>query len=117
MAVEMRWHPDLPVLEATYVGKLSTSDYYAMCEQRYTMLVDGPDHIVLLVDASEFESFAAANTIDRCENILLHPKVVSTMIVLQEDLYKNLARTFLEARPVRFFKDKDHALEEAQALL
>ena len=118
MPVELQWHPALPVLVATYSGMLSAKEYYAMCDRRLKMLLDGPEQVILVADTQPMEGFRDALAVDLRENILLHDKVYCTLIVLAEDLHHKLARAMLSDRyPVQFFPDSSAALDFAETLI
>jgi hypothetical protein len=119
MPVELTWHPSLPVLQATYTGVLKANEYTAMCDKREKLLAGGPDYTILVVNTQDFDTIADPPPPYR-PNILKHERVYCTLIVLQETLYTNLARTFRVASespyPVRFFRSLDAALQHAESL-
>jgi hypothetical protein len=118
MPVSLEWHPSLPVLQATYKGILSVSEYRAMCRQRSDMLEEGPEQIVLVVDTQQMEGFPDAGTEARGEDVLLYDRVYRTLIVLPEDLYRRVSRTIVtdDSLPVWFYSTIDQAHDAAEGL-
>jgi hypothetical protein len=119
MVVHLEWHTSLPVLQATYQGALSASDYRAMCHQRSELIEAGPDQLVLVMNMQQLEGFSDAAVVERRENILLDHRVFRTLVVIPEDLYSRLARAIVVDRrlPVHFFSNIDQALDEAESLI
>ncbi|HVO70771.1 MAG TPA: hypothetical protein VMT24_12040 [Aggregatilineaceae bacterium] len=120
MPVELRWHPKLPVLLATYTGVISVKDYYAMCDGRLDMLRKGPDRAILLADVQSLEGFPDLEPSQRGENILLHEKIARTLIVLDSSFFRRLSRSMVpdpeQTYPVRLFSTVEEALVEAKTL-
>jgi hypothetical protein len=122
MPVKLQWHSSLPILQATYTGNLSATDYTTMCDERQVLLSDGPKQVILLSDLREMKAFKDADIIEQRENILLHPKVICALIVVEETLYRNvLRRSIGETRYpnyyVHFFADVETALGHAKQVL
>ena len=118
MAVHLEWHTSLPVLQATYQGKLTASDYRAMYNQRSELLESGPNQVVLVMNMQRWDGFPDAPVGDR-ENILLDARVFRTLVVIPEDLYSRLSRAILtdQRLPVHFFSNIDQALDAAESLV
>lgn len=120
MPVELRWHPSLPVLLATYTGSISIKEYYKMCEERLTMLRKGPDRAILLADVQRLDGFPDLEPSQRGDNILLHEKIARTLIVLDSGFFRRLSRSIVPdpegGYPVRLFGNVEEALAEAQTL-
>lgn len=118
MPVALEWHPELPVLLATYTGDLSPTDYRAMLDQRLRMLADGPDHIILLADTRQLTAFPESGSGQLGENILIHDKVAHAFVVLQGEYYRRLFRAMrtdlTRHYAVYFFDSVDQALSAAQ---
>ena len=121
MSVKMEWHPKLPVLILSFTGELTARDYGKMCTEREKMLAQGPEHVVILADACQFEGFSDAHGMDLMSAVLAHEKVGYVLVVLDEVVYNKLARSFSTAPetnlPVRLFTNIDTALETAHNLL
>ncbi|MBI5957702.1 MAG: hypothetical protein HY866_03135 [Chloroflexi bacterium] len=121
MPVELQWHASLPVLMATYRGTLSAKDYEKMCDERLKMLRNGPDQVVFVADTRDLLAFADAEAAARRESIFLHEKIVHTLLILQEDVYHRLVRSFMNDAstpyPVSFATDIDQALVELKGIL
>jgi hypothetical protein len=118
MPIRLEWHSELPVLQATYSGVLSPNEYAAMCRQRAEMIHEGPEHIVLVMDAQKLEGFPDAGTIKRCESVLHSAKVYRLLVVIPNDLYHRLSGAIITHSEllVHFYPDLDHALDDAQRL-
>ena len=120
MPVELRWHPSLPVLLATYTGSISIKEYYKMCDERQAMLRKGPQQAILLVDVQHLAEFPDLEPSQRGENILLNEKIARTLIVLDGGFFRRLSRSIVpdagRGYPVRLFGDVEEALAEAKAL-
>ena len=120
MPVELRWHPKLPVLLASYTGSISIKEYYKMRDERLAMLRKGPDRAILLADVQHLDEFPDLEPTQRGENILLDEQITRTLIVLDSDFFRRLARSMVpdpdRRYPVRVFGDMEEALAEAQTL-
>lgn len=118
MPVKLEWHASLPVLVLTYTGTLSRNDYTAMYDKRHTMLNTAERCVTLLADVRHLEGFTHPDAAGLRPNVLLHPSVKNLLVVLSEDVYRNLTYSIIthavrELR-VRFFADLRTALEFAQ---
>ena len=120
MPVDLEWHPSLPVLVATYKGTLSAKEYDKMCEERAKMLKSGPSQVILFADTRQMQAFPDAEIAQRRESVMRHRKVVRTLVVLEDTLYRRVQRSLIDDQddgfPVSFYSDADQALVEAQAL-
>lgn len=121
MPVTVEWHTTLPILVTVYQGVLSAADYRTMRAQQCAALAESPKRIVLLADMRQLEGFPDADTIDLGDSLLVHPKVMGVVVVLDARLYDHLTCAILPAngifRKVYFFKDYDSALNQAEARL
>lgn len=120
MPVDLEWHPSLPMLVATYKGTLSAKEYDKMCEERAKMLKSAPSQVILVADTRQMQAFPDAEIAERRESVMRHGKIVRTLIVLNDGLYRRVQRSLIAdkdyAFPVSFYADADHAMTEAQAL-
>ena len=118
MPVALEWHPDLPVLLATYSGDLSIKDYRTMLDQRLRMVADGPDQIIFVADTRQFDTFSDSRNGQLGENILIHDKVAHTFVILEGEFYRRLLRAMRTDLTlnyaVYFFDSVDQALSAAQ---
>jgi hypothetical protein len=118
MPVQLEWHTMMPVLMATYRGTLSAKEYDKMCDERLKMLKNGPDQVVFVADTRDLQAFADAEIAARHESIFLHEKVVHTLVILQEDVYRRLMRSLMKDAavnyPVSFATDLDQALTKLE---
>jgi hypothetical protein len=120
MPVELEWHPSLPVLVATYKGTLSAKEYDKMCDERAKMLKAGPSQVILFADTRQMQAFPDAEIAVQRESVMRHGKVVRTLVVLDDRLYRRIRRSLLDDKadgfPVSFYADPDQALVDAQTL-
>jgi hypothetical protein len=121
MSVELKWHPTLPVLVATYRGTLSGKEYDKMVEERAKLLKQGPDQVVFLADTRDLQSFTDAEIAARRESIFANPRVIHTLVILQDEVYRRFMPSFMKDAakqfPVSFATDPDLALTGLTALL
>lgn len=123
MPVNLEWHPDLPVLQITYTGILTTEEYQAMRKQARKMLDAGPDQVIVMADVRAFESFPTAGNLQRRrEPIVSHPKVYRLLVVVGSRLMQRLSRatlTDLDRAQLRvfLFDDPAGALDAARQFL
>jgi hypothetical protein len=120
MSVELEWHTALPILLATYQGDLSWEEYRTMCDRRRRMVEAGPDSILLVADTRDLTAFHDAGKTGIYDDIIHHPKIYRTLIVLSEPLYRTLGRAITDTAdqdyPVEFFRSLDEALARAEPL-
>jgi len=120
MPVELEWFPSLPVLVATYRGTLTAKEYDKMCDERTRMLRSGPSQVIVFADTRQMQSFPDAEIAVQRESVMRHSKVVRTLVVLNDGLYRRIRRSLIEDSddgfPVTFYSDADQALLDARSL-
>ncbi len=121
MPVDLEWHPSLPVLVVTYKGSLTAKEYDKMCDERTKMLKSGPSQVILFADTRQMQAFPDAESAVLRESVIRHAKVIRTLVVLEDKLYRRIKRSLLDDKedgyPVSFYSDADLALIDAQTLV
>jgi hypothetical protein len=88
-----------------------------MCDERWAMLADEPDRAILLVNAQGLEGLRDATSFVRDDAVLHDERVVCTLVVLPDDLYRRVTRTVKlvdqDQFAVQFFSNAEEALAAA----
>ncbi len=121
MPYTIEWHASKNILIVTYQKTLTIREHAQLRKERAAALDQGPAGTMLLADMRNFDGFPDAYKLPGNDNILDHPNVRGSVIIVPEIMFQQLSRALVTdyaARlPLFFTSNLDDALTAAQHAL